>query len=235
MATRPVTVNDLLDGHVVLDLECFDRIYLNGYVPNLQVGGQVVQFLAMRGFPIPSPVVVGRIGDQFRLSVRSFADANSIPMIKFGKSVRKIETMRPHLARQEKMGGSGVAAIGWAQEFQRVATCTTTEARHAGAPHFGWGRADRRVTCYYVYVWDDDFGPAFIKIGSYFPYPVKVWLNGHEWAKRQATLAGIGWTPLANGSPHVRTRPDCRPSATDSAPPRSTSSSTGGWPGSRCR
>jgi hypothetical protein len=26
-----------------------------------------------------------------------------------------------------------------------------------------------------------------------------VWLNGHEWAKRQATQAGIGWTPLANG------------------------------------
>ena len=26
-----------------------------------------------------------------------------------------------------------------------------------------------------------------------------MWLNGHEWAKRQATKAGIGWTPLANG------------------------------------
>jgi hypothetical protein len=25
------------------------------------------------------------------------------------------------------------------------------------------------------------------------------WLNGHEWANRQATQAGIGWTPLANG------------------------------------
>jgi hypothetical protein len=35
------SVNDLLDGHVVLDLQCLDRIYLNGYVPNLQVGGQV--------------------------------------------------------------------------------------------------------------------------------------------------------------------------------------------------
>ena len=33
-----VTVNDVLDGHVVLD-ECLDRIYLNGYVPNLQVEG----------------------------------------------------------------------------------------------------------------------------------------------------------------------------------------------------
>ena len=30
MATSVVTVNDILDGHVGLDLECFDRIYLNG-------------------------------------------------------------------------------------------------------------------------------------------------------------------------------------------------------------
>jgi hypothetical protein len=31
-----VTVNDVLDGHVQLDIECLDRIYFNGYVPNLQ-------------------------------------------------------------------------------------------------------------------------------------------------------------------------------------------------------
>ena len=30
-----VTVNDVLAGHVKLDLQCLDRIYLNGYVPNL--------------------------------------------------------------------------------------------------------------------------------------------------------------------------------------------------------
>ncbi len=44
-----------------------------------------------------------------------------------------------------------------------------------------------------------DFGPGFIKIGTYFPYPAKVWLNGHEWAKRQADQAGLGYTALANG------------------------------------
>ena len=26
------TINELLDGHVALDLECLDRIYLNAYV-----------------------------------------------------------------------------------------------------------------------------------------------------------------------------------------------------------
>ena len=55
------------------------------------------------------------------------------------------------------------------------------------------------MTCFYFYLWDADFGPAFIKVCAYFPYPVKVWVNGHEWAKRQATQAGIGFTELSNG------------------------------------
>ncbi len=67
MATRVVTVNDILDGHVGLDLECFDRIYLNGWVPNLQVSGQVVSFLTQHlGFPIPSPAILEKIGLRFR-------------------------------------------------------------------------------------------------------------------------------------------------------------------------
>ncbi len=59
MATRVVTVNDILDGDVGLELECFDRIYLNGWVPTLQVPGQVVSFLTQHlGFPIPSPAIL---------------------------------------------------------------------------------------------------------------------------------------------------------------------------------
>ena len=35
----PVTINDVLDGHVALDLQCLDRLYLHGYLAKLQVGG----------------------------------------------------------------------------------------------------------------------------------------------------------------------------------------------------
>ena len=72
-------------------------------------------------------------------------------------------------------------------------------ARRPGPPQYGFEKADRRVSCVYFYLWDEDFGPAFIKVCSYFPYPIKVWVNGHEWAKRQATKAGIGFTELSNG------------------------------------
>jgi hypothetical protein len=89
-----VTVTDLLDGRVGLDIECLDRIYLNGYVPNLQVGGQVVSFMtAHLGYPIPSPAIMEKIGTAFRRSVRTFAEANHIPVVRFAKGDRNIDVM----------------------------------------------------------------------------------------------------------------------------------------------
>jgi hypothetical protein len=194
-----LTVNELLDGHVALDVECLDRIYLNGYVPNLQVGGQVASFMtAHLGYPIPSPAIMEKMGTSFRRAVRSFADTNHIPVVRFHKGERKIDVMGRYLTAQAATGRSGVAAIGVAQEYQNVFAATQRE-RSGGFPWFSFTKADRRVTCFYFYLWDVDFGPAFIKICSYFPYPIKVWVNGHEWAKRQATAAGIGWTALSNG------------------------------------
>jgi hypothetical protein len=196
------TVNDLLEGHVGLDLESMDRIYLNGYVPNLQVAGQVVSFMtAHLGYPIPSPAIMEKIGTAFRRSVREFADADHIPVVQFGKNDRKQDVMRRYLAAQAKTGRSGVAAIGVAQEYQNVFAASQRKDRGDTGRQvwFSFSKADRRVTCFYFYLWDVDFGPGFIKVCAYFPYPIKVWLNGHEWAKRQATHAGIGFTELSNG------------------------------------
>ena len=200
-ASGPVVkVGDVLDGHVVLDLECLDRIYLNGYVPNLQVGGQVVHFLtAHRGNPVPSPVLLARIGERFRERVSRFAARNHIPVVRFEKGQRKAEVMKPLLDAAEASRRSQVVAIGTAQEFQRVFTAVPRPSPPGGVPQFSFPKAERRVSVFYFYLWDVDFGPAFIKICTYFPYPIKVWLNGHEWAKQQATRAGIDFHALSNG------------------------------------
>lgn len=35
-----ININEVLDGHVALRLDCLDRLYLTGYVPRLQTSGQ---------------------------------------------------------------------------------------------------------------------------------------------------------------------------------------------------
>lgn len=59
--TNPVTVNEVLDGRKLLEIDC--RIYLTLSVPNLIVGGQVVSFLTQHeGKPVPSPALLDRRG-----------------------------------------------------------------------------------------------------------------------------------------------------------------------------
>lgn len=199
---EPVNINDILDAHVVLDLECVDRIYLNAYVPRLQVGGQVVTFLTEHlGNPIPSPALFKRIGDRFRAEVAAFAEREGIPILRLKKpdrtrwDDRKLDHVRPYLQAATR---PGVVAIVQTQEVQKV-FMGYDRSKKKGVANFGFEKADRAVTCYYFYVLDREFGPGFIKICSYFPYPAKVWLNGHDWAKRQASRARLSHTELANG------------------------------------
>jgi hypothetical protein len=212
--TNAVTVNDVLDGHKLLEIDCVDRVYLTLSVPNLVVGGQVVSFLTVHEqHPIPSPALLERRGQAFRRAVNSFAEANDIPVLSFaGKRdkgrpgvladspwpERKIDQVMPLMRKAAATGRSQVVAIGVAQEYQRVFTGTKDQTP-TGAVWFSYNRTERRVTCYYFYVWDEGFGAAFIKICAYFPYPGKIWFNGHEWAKRQAAKAGISFRELSNG------------------------------------
>jgi hypothetical protein len=195
----PVTVNDVLDGHVALDLECLDRLYLHGYLGRLQVSGQLVQFLKHRGYPIPSAACLQQIGDAFRRRVASFAEANHIPVVTLKAADRNIEIMKPYLQRAAVTGRSQVAAIGVAQETQRVFIARKRDTDPSRCPQFSFDKKDRRVTVYYFYLWDQGFGPAFIKVCTYCPWPMKIWVNGHEWAKQQARKLGLGFTELSNG------------------------------------
>ena len=142
-----------------------------------------------------------KIGTAFRRAVQTFAAAHRVPIVKFGKLDRKAEVMLPYLQRQAATGIPGVAAIGVAQEYQNVfASSERVDRGYTGHQvWFTFHKADRRVTCFYFYLWDKEFGPGFIKICAYFPYPAKVWVNGHEWAKQQARHAGIGFSELSNG------------------------------------
>lgn len=52
---------------------------------------------------------------------------------------------------------------------------------------------------YDFYVDDVEFGAAFLKVCSYAPWALKLCLNGHEWAKRQAEKKKLDFETLDNG------------------------------------
>jgi hypothetical protein len=134
-------INDVLDGHVSLAVDCVDRLYLNAYVPNLQVGGQVATFLSEHlGFPIPSPALLEKIGNRFRREVKAFAAEHDVPILALKKpdrtrwDDRKLDHVRPYLEKAEAAGRTRVVAIVQTQEFQWVFSAKDRSPKPGVAP-----------------------------------------------------------------------------------------------------
>ena len=116
------TVSSLLADHVSLQVRSVDRIFLAGYVPRLQCDGQLVTFLNQRaGGTIPSPAMLGKIGDAYVEHINAFAKAREIPVVRFAKGDVKEDVARPHMQQAEREGRSGVVMLGVAGEGVGVA------------------------------------------------------------------------------------------------------------------
>src|SRR3954447_6479670 len=194
------SVADVLTDHVVFEVECIDRMYLNVYVPGLQYEAGLVAYVHQQlGLPIASTAPLGKISDGFSAAMRRFARDRGVPWVDFVKGQRKDEVMHAHLAGFEAARRSeGVLFIGRAQE--KTGLFRTEKRRNAEGRAYPWiVRATGVVNHFYVYAVDTDFGPFFLKFCSYFPYNARLCVNGHEWAKRQAAKAGIAHTALDNG------------------------------------
>lgn len=192
----------LLRDHVTLRIRSLDRIFLQAYVPKLQSVGQVCTFLRwQRKFPIPSSAAFGKIGAAYEQAIRQFAKAHHLSVVRFKKGENKEAIARPLIDAAAREGGDGrVVLIGVAQEKACVWRSWKAKGQeHAPHPHMEWGRQMAYVNHYYFYLWDPDWGAAFWKSNAYAPFAIWLWLNGHEWAKRQLEKAGIAYEALDNG------------------------------------
>lgn len=191
----------LLRDNVTLKCECIDRIFLQAYVPKLQSVGQVCTFLRWhRKFKIPSSAAFGKIGDAYVQAIHQFAEAEKIPVVQFKKGENKEQVAGPYLEAAAREGKDRVVLIGIAQEKASAWRSWKAKGQEAAAhPHMEWGRQMVYINHYYFYIWDSEWGGTFWKTNAYAPYPIWLWLNGHEWAKRQLEKAGIGYEALDNG------------------------------------
>ena len=191
-----LTIKDILTNKLTLDIECADRVYLNGCVKYLQMAGGLINFIREQmGFPIPSPMLLAPVSEAFRARVEKFAEERGLTIVSFAPGEEKDETARAHLAKFDKH--SGVVLIGKAQE--KTSGYTARRKDHGTKVWFDYSRRDVFVTHYYFYILDEEFGMFFIKICTYFPFDAKVCFNGHEWAKQQLRKENIGFEALSNG------------------------------------
>src|SRR5258708_3912540 len=136
------------------------------------------------------------MSEGFVQAIEGFVATEGLDLVTFAKGQRKDDVGQQY--RASFTGEEGVLFVGKAQEKARV--FRTEKRRDAQGETYPWIiRSTAMPHHYYVYILDKDFGPLFIQFCSYFPYPPKLCLNGHEWLKRQLTQRGIPLERLDNG------------------------------------
>ena len=190
-------VAQIIRDHVSMSNTCIDRLYINGYVPTLQTSGQLCYFLREHlGNPIPSPALFRPLHDRFVGDIARMVKEADVPLVHFKRGQRKDDIANEHRADFKER--EGVVFVGVAQEKMSSFKAHRLNGPGGGVS-FDFSRQPVAVNHYYFYVQDGQWGSAFVKVGTYLPFPVKLCLNGHEWAKQQLSRENIGFESLDNG------------------------------------
>jgi hypothetical protein len=191
------SVADVLADHTLFEVESIDRMYLNVWQPRLAYGGGVQGFfVGHRGHHYASTALMDPMTKTFVADIHGFVAARGLELVSFAKGQRKDDLAQESLSRFSEP--EGVLFVGRAQE--KAGVWRTQRRYTATGDSYAWlVRSSAFINFFYFYCVDDDFGPFFLKFGTYFPYTAKLCINANEWAKRQAVKAGLRFEALDNG------------------------------------
>ena len=198
------TVSSVLADHVSLRVASVDRLGIAGYIPKLSYEGGLVKFLLHRAAQaqyavnIPSPALLGHNHDRMVADLERFVVAGDLPVVRFKRGESKEDIARPYQLAAAGAGREGVVLVGKAQERQMAWTGYVDQRSKRSTGRTLISRSPVRPGCR-----DHQWGPAFLKLSGYAPYPLWLSANGHEWAKvnwRSPGSASRRWTTAYGAS-----------------------------------
>jgi hypothetical protein len=171
-------------------LSCFDRMLFRGYLP-IMSGWQMAQFFNSRNI-------------RFR-KLKTFLVEQAQRVKQHGIDLAKTEG-RPFQYVQEKTRKDDVAKEIAARDkieeglivvFSVLEPCRTFSFRfEKGKPFVQSAR--RKCLFLYFYFLDRDFGLIHVRLQTWFPLQIQVYVNGHEWLARKLDKKQIRYRKFEN-------------------------------------
>jgi len=182
---------------------CFDRVVLNGYLDFFRPEAHVVEFFHhVLHEPVITKAVLRRRTADYVRWVEAYAQNHHIPLQWVprdkGKPVRHELVVGAALQQARRAGRLGVYYI--LQNLEQGRTFRSIQLRHATAdPNYRMIRPEYcRYRHYYFYLDDPLLGAMALRIGSFLPFPVSAYINGHEFIARQLKLHHRAYTQQDN-------------------------------------
>lgn len=186
------TFAKLFGSLLALVYHCFDRIVILGHLPLLTRPENIVHFFRdIHHLNTISKEVLRQRTDDYHRWVEAFAQKRQIPVEWAEKGVRKEDYVRPHLRRMERQNQFGVYFILKSMELG-PSFRSAVPRFPVHDPHYRiLARQRSRYTHYYFYIRDEVLGPMALCVGSFLPFSITYYLNGHHFIERQLQRAGV--------------------------------------------
>ena len=184
------------DG-IVGSLAMFDRVIFKGHLSGLYKPGGARAFLWSQGAPLTEFARYAREATQAVLdnAERIAAETGRPSIYLAGSITRRNGQTKEDMARSiaERDGVTeGLVCV-----LRAVEPCRTfSVGRHTGRLEVF--TKPSKCLQFYFYLIDPEFGFMHVRVQSWLPYEIQVYINGREWLARQLDAAGVGYLRHAN-------------------------------------
>ena len=157
-------------------LSCFDRMIFKGYLP-LGRAVSMEGWLSQRGVLLKQfGAFVQQQAGRLKDHARALAEQAGRPLFYLKGRERK-EAIVDRIMKREPVAEGLI--------------CVLSAVEAAGSFRLAWGegrprleRAARKCLCYYFYYQDAELGRVGIRLQTWFPLTIQIYLNGHDWLER---------------------------------------------------
>jgi hypothetical protein len=186
-------MNKFVDKHtqkITGTIACFDRILFKGYL-RISWAENMDWFMTSQGLLLKDfKTFVTKQSERVKGHGKAMAEKNARPYIHLNGQVRKEEKAR-EIAKKDGIT-QGLICV-----FSAVEACQSFKLAYGkGRPRLV--NARRKCLCLYFYLIDREFGFMHVRIPTWFPFTIQIYLNGHEWLARKMDHHGIAHKKLDN-------------------------------------
>jgi hypothetical protein len=176
-------------------LGCFDRVIFRGYLP-LQDGYSMAHFLNQNGLRFQDlKSFLFEHSNRVKSHAQAWAEREGRPFEYLTKRV-------PMERRARELAGRDRIEQGLVCVFSALEPCRTFSFRfHRGRPFVQAAR--RKCLFLYFYFMDPRFGLIHVKVQTWFPMMIQIYLNAHEWLAIKLNDNGIRYTKIDNVFTHI--------------------------------
>ena len=178
-------------SHISGTVECFDRVLLSGYLPfwsDGYVNGWVAKGLGIRHKDF-IPRMRGLSEELVEFAKKAASNAG-VPFLSLQGRHRKEELVDSIARKHGKQ--EGLLAVLAVQEKCRTVKLVYGKNR----PRLVYAYRPCRVV--YFYLQHPQFGRMFVRVQTWFPWKIQVYVNGHDWLAEQLRQHRIGFSQYQN-------------------------------------